>query len=64
MADGWTKVTRLIFDIQDELTVCEVQFDTDDPVLTGGRRRRKTFPASKSCIDILKEDVPGYLLWD
>ena len=64
---GTTKydITKLIVDFEPEITHIEVHFDGDDRAYFDviGRMRKKSFPASKSLVDILKEDLPGFLLW-
>lgn len=54
--------TRLIFEFKDKETLVTLSYDSTNPVLTG-RGKQKSFPKSKSALDILKDDVPDYLNW-
>lgn len=63
MANDQTAVRKITFTIDEELTTCEIEFDTTNVVLTG-RYRKKVFPSSKNCLEILRDEVPDYLMWD
>jgi len=66
MANVKTEVKRVEFIIGDELTHCNVLYSSDEPgnFAWGGGWKTKTFPKSKSAIDILKDDVSDYILWN
>ena len=61
-------VRRIVFDIEDELTQMYVALDAfpDAPIGVQGWHH-KTFPASKSCIEIMQEIAAGteesWILW-
>lgn len=57
------KIKKINFTIEDELTTCDVYFESDDVVLTG-THRKKVFPASVSCVDIMSNHFTDWLLWD
>lgn len=66
MANTQTAVERIEFIIQPELTICNIFYSSSEPgnPFWGGGWKTKTFPASKTCIDILKEDVGDYIIWN
>ncbi len=57
-------IKEVRFVIEDELTQAYVACDAigDCPIGVQGWHH-KTFPASKSIIDIVKDDISGFLLW-
>lgn len=59
-----TKIKKISFTLDNKDTTCEIEFESEDPVLTGGYFRKKVFSNEKSVIDIIKDDVPDYLLWE
>ena len=65
MANIQTTIDRVEFIIEKELTHCNVLYSSSEPGALGwgGGWKTKTFPASKSAIDILKEDLSEYILW-
>lgn len=66
MAQASTEILKIEFDLTDpDITICRVTFagHGDVPINALGGIREKTFPARKSCVNILTDDVPGYLLW-
>lgn len=66
MANVKTEVKRVEFIIEDELTVCNVLYSSDEPgnLAWGGGWKSKTFSKSKSAIDILKDEVSDYIIWN
>ena len=65
MANAQTKIERVEFILEDELTHCNLFYSSNEPGTPwGGGWKTKTFPASKSAIDILKDDVSDYLMWN
>ena len=54
MADSKLTFREIKFRIEDELTHCDVRWESDDPSLCGYGARR-TFPASVAVIDILPQ---------
>lgn len=65
MANAILVIERIEFIIEDELTHCNVLYTSNEPGTPwGGGWKTKTFPASKSAIDILKEDISDYILWN
>lgn len=65
MANAQTKIERVEFILEDELTHCNLFYSSNEPGTPwGGGWKTKTFPASKSAIDILIEDVSDFIMWD
>jgi len=67
MGKASTKIEKIEFDVSDDqITVCRITYKGfgDVPINAMGGVKTKTFPARKSAVDIMLEDVPGYLLWD
>ncbi|MDD4406385.1 MAG: hypothetical protein PHO36_16680 [Parabacteroides sp.] len=65
MANAQTKIERVEFILEDELTHCNLFYSSNEPGTPwGGGWKTKTFPASKSAIDILKEDVSDFIMWN
>lgn len=65
MANAQTKIERVEFILEDELTRCNLFYSSNEPGTPwGGGWKTKTFPASKSAIDILKEDVSNFIMWN
>ena len=65
MANCKTEIKRIEFIIEPELTHCNIYMTSDEPTnpFWGNGWRTKTFPTSKSAIDIMKDDVSDYLKW-
>jgi hypothetical protein len=64
MSTAYTKIEKLEFIIQDELTVCNLFYTSTEPGTPwGGGWKTKTFPKTKKVIDILKEDIYSFILW-
>jgi len=61
-----TAVIKVEFLIEPELTHCNIFYKSTEPgnPFWGGGWKTKTFPKSKPAIDILKEDVADYLMWN
>lgn len=65
MATAHTTIERVEFIIKPELTHCNIFYSSDEPGTPwGGGWKTKTFPASKSAIDILKDDASDYIMWN
>ncbi|HEY4326382.1 MAG TPA: hypothetical protein VGN20_20525 [Mucilaginibacter sp.] len=65
MATAHATVKRVEFIIEDELTHCNLFYTSDEPGTPwGGGWKTKTFPKSKSAIDILKDDVSDFIMWN
>lgn len=65
MATAYATIRKVEFIIEDELTHCNIFYTSTEPGTPwGGGWKTKTFPASKSAIDILKEDSADYILWN
>ena len=62
MADCMITFTKISFQIEAEITHVDVWFTSDDPVLTGTHRRR-SFPASMSCVDIMQQHFHDVVMW-
>ena len=62
MANDQTEITRITFTIEPEITHCEVWFNSTNPALTGNYRK-KSFPATQSIVDFMKNESHNYLLW-
>ena len=58
-------VRRIEFFIEDEITHCNLFYTSTEPgnPAWGGGYKTKSFPASKSIVDFINEEVPDYLLW-
>ncbi len=66
MANTDTYIRRAEFIFQEELTICNllIEFIPDDlPLGWGSGWRTKTFPKSKSAVDIMNKDCGEYLDW-
>ena len=64
MANAITTIERVEFIIQTEMTHCNIFYSSNEQGTPwGGGWKTKTFPSSKSAIDILKDDVSGYIMW-
>lgn len=64
MATAYTTIERVEFILQSELTICNLFYSSNEPGTPwGGRWKTKTFPKSKSAVDILNENVKDYLEW-
>lgn len=65
MANAHLTIKRVEFIIEDELTHCNVLYSSDEPGTPwGGGWKTKTFPKSKSALDILKDDIKDYIMWN
>lgn len=66
MANTQIEVKKVEFIIEDELTHCNVFYKSDEPgnPFWGGGWKTKTFPKSKAAIDILKDEISGYIIWN
>lgn len=66
MANVQTTIKKVEFIIEDELTHCNILYESSEPgnPFWGGRWKTKTFPKSKSAIDILKDDMSDYISWN
>lgn len=65
MGNVQTTIGKIEFIIKDELTHCNLFYSSTEPdnPAWGGGWKTKTFPKSKTVIDILKDDVANYLEW-
>ena len=64
MATAYTTIERVEFILQSELTICNLFYSSTEPGTPwGGGWKTKTFPKSKSAVDILNENVKDYLDW-
>ena len=66
MANTKTAVIKVEFLFAPELTHCNVFYKSDEPgnPFWGGGWKTKTFPKQKSAIDILKDHVSDYIMWN
>jgi hypothetical protein len=65
MANAKLTIRRVEFIIEDELTHCNVFYESDEPGTPwGGGWKTKTFSANKTSIDILKEDLSDFIMWN
>lgn len=65
MATAHTKIERVEFIIEDKLTHCNIFYSSDEPGTPwGGGWKTKTFAADVSAIDILKDHISDYILWN
>ena len=64
MGSAESKITQVRFIFEDEFTQVYVYAEASDdgPICVQGWHH-KNFPASKSAIDILKDEISDYLLW-
>jgi hypothetical protein len=65
MANVDTYIRRAEFIFKEELTICNmfIEFVPNESVIVGTGWRTKTFPKSKSAVDIMQEDCGEYLDW-
>ncbi|SMC52856.1 hypothetical protein [Pedobacter nyackensis] len=64
MANAITTIERVEFIIQPKQTHCNLFYSSNEPGTPwGGGWKTKTFPESKSAIDILRDEVQNYLEW-
>jgi hypothetical protein len=65
MANTETWIRRAEFIFQEELTICNmfIEFVPNDMAMIGTGWRTKTFPKSKSAVDIMNQDCGNYLDW-
>lgn len=69
MGKATSKIEKVVFDFSDEqITKVRVYFTTagDTPIsltAVGTQMREKSFPARIPAIDLMKNEVPNYLLW-
>ncbi len=65
MATAYTTIERIEFILQPELTICNLFYSsTEQGTAWGGGWKTKTFPKSKSAVDIMNENVVDYLQWN
>ena len=65
MANAHTAIERIEFILQEELTICNILYSSDEPGTPwGGGWKTKTFPKTKSAVDIMNKDAPNYILWN
>lgn len=64
MATAHTRIKRVEFIIEDELTICNIFYESNEPGTPwGGGWKTKTFAKSVTAVDILNKDAKDYLLW-
>jgi len=64
MANAHTYVRKIEFLIQDELTICNLFYTSDEPGTPwGGGWKTKTFAPSIPVADFINKEVPNYLDW-
>lgn len=66
MANVQTKILKVIFDFtDDDITQVEVHYSSSEPdnPIWGGGVKKKSFPARIAAIDIMKDEVPDYIMW-
>jgi hypothetical protein len=65
MANTETYIRRVEFIFQEELTIVNmfIEFIPNDSAIVGTGWVTKTFPKSKSAVDIMNEDCGDYLMW-
>jgi hypothetical protein len=66
MANTQVAVIKVEFLFEPEITHCNVFYKSTEPgnPFWGGGWKTKSFPKSKSAIDILKEDSADYMMWN
>lgn len=64
MANIQTEIQKITFDISDaEITTVTVEIKHNDDGVLLKNVYSKTFPARISILDLVKNYIPGYLLW-
>jgi len=65
MANTLTAIIKVEFLFEPEITHCNIFYKSTEPgnPFWGGGWKTKSFPKTKSVIDILKEDSGDYILW-
>jgi hypothetical protein len=64
MATAHTAIRKLEFLIKDELTICNLFYESDEPGTPwGGGWKTKTFPPSINVVEFINKEVPDYLYW-
>lgn len=66
MANTLTTIERIEFILESELTVCNIFYSSNEPgnPFWGGGWKTKTFPKTKSAVDIMNEDASDYIVWN
>lgn len=64
MATAHVEVKKIEFLFQEELTICNLFYESDEPGTPwGGGWKTKTFPNSTSAVDIMATAVWNFLEW-
>jgi hypothetical protein len=64
MANAKTRIRKVNFEIKDDITICDLFYEGDEPGTPwGGGWKTKSFPPSVSIIDFIKDEAANYLLW-
>jgi hypothetical protein len=66
MANTKTAIIKVEFLFEPEITHCNIFYKSDEPgnPFWGGGWKTKSFPKSKSAIDILVEESADYIMWN
>ena len=66
MANTQSAIIKIEFLFDVDITHCNVFYKSDEPAnpFWGGGWKTKTFPKSKSAVDILDENVSDYIMWN
>lgn len=66
MANTQTAIVTIEFHVLPGITHCNILYVSNEPgnIVWGGGWKTKSFPKTKSAIDILRQDVEEYLMWN
>jgi len=65
MANAHVEIKKLEFYFEENLTYCNVFYESDEPGTPwGGGWKTKVFPASESAVDILQKYISDYIMWN
>lgn len=64
MATAHTYVRRVYFEIRDDLTICDLFYESDEPGTPWrGGWKTKSFGKSLSIVDFMNKEISNYIMW-
>ena len=64
MANAKTWVRRVYFEIKDDISICDLFYEGDEPGTPwGGGWKTKSFPATQHIADFIEREIADFLLW-